>query len=101
MRRREVGVEGGGIVVDLVEDDPVARPALGREHVEQAAARLVAQGGGGVLEHEAAELGLLARMQLELDQDDEAAVHSRQLLEMDRLAGRSRAIGGLDERRRS
>ena len=75
VRRGEVRVEGRGVVVDLVEDDPVARPALGREHVEQAAARLVAQGGRGVLEHEAAELGLLARMQLELDQDDEAAVH--------------------------
>ena len=75
VRRGEMGVERRRVVVDLVEHDALARPGLGREHVELAAARLVAQRGRGVLEHEAAELGLLPGVQLELDQDDEAAVH--------------------------
>ena len=65
-------VERRFIVVDLVEQDAV-RLALRLDHVEAAAAGFVLHRGARIGIDDPAEPGLRARLQPEVDDDDEAA----------------------------
>ena len=81
MRRVLVRLEGRAVVIDFVEQDAV-RLARRLQHVETAAARLVARRGAGIRVDEAAEGRPRAGLQAEIDDDHEAAHCRRPTISM-------------------
>ena len=72
MRGLEMGVEGGAVIIDFIEEDPVAGLAW-HQHVKALAARLIGAGVLGVLVDELAEGRHGAGLQREINGDDKAA----------------------------
>ena len=69
MRHRQMRLEGGAVVVDLIEKHLVRRLRI-LSDVELPASRLVACRCGGILGHQRQEGADLVRIDLEIDNDD-------------------------------
>ncbi len=71
MRRLQMGLEGGGRIVDLVQHHLIGIAGFGGQHIEPAATRFIRDRGGGVAADMAQEFRHPARSDREPREHDE------------------------------